>query len=309
MPALYNLRRAGLLPTDFALDRRRRAERRAIDEFRDDLGAALREFAHGRRRRRRLALARRAHRSTCRATFDDPATYQQLAELAGRAEQTHHTRRQLPVLSRDAGPRCSPRSCSTSATPGCCARRTAHWRRVIIEKPFGDDLPSAQALNREILSVLAESQIYRIDHYLGKETVQNILVFRFANGIFEPLWNRNHIDHVQITVAETVDVERRGKFYDATGALRDMVPNHLFQLLTLTAMEPPTCFDAEAVRSEKAKVLEAVHPSRRRGRAPATSCAGNMGRAPSTARRSCLPPGAATSHRNRRPRPTSRSSS
>jgi glucose-6-phosphate 1-dehydrogenase len=113
-------------------------------------------------------------------------------------------------------------------------------------------------LDRDILGVLAESQIYRIDHYLGKETVQNILVFRFANGIFEPLWNRNHIDHVQITVAESLDVEGRGKFYDATGALRDMVPNHLFQLLTLTAMEPPTCFDAEAVRSEKAKVLESV---------------------------------------------------
>jgi glucose-6-phosphate 1-dehydrogenase len=107
--------------------------------------------------------------------------------------------------------------------------------------------------------VLNESQIYRIDHYLGKETVQNIMVFRFANGLFEPLWSRDHIDHVQITVAETVGVEGRGKFYDATGALRDMVPNHLFQLLSLTAMEPPSCFDAEAVRSEKAKVLDAVH--------------------------------------------------
>ena len=114
---------------------------------------------------------------------------------------------------------------------GLVREEEGHWRRVIIEKPFGSDLPSAQALDRDILSVLTESQIYRIDHYLGKETVQNILVFRFANGIFEPLWNRNHIDHVQITVAESLDVEGRGKFYDATGALRDMVPNHLFQLL------------------------------------------------------------------------------
>src|SRR6185312_5456483 len=132
------------------------------------------------------------------------------------------------------------------------------WRRVIIEKPFGTDLRSAKELNRTILSVMSEKQIFRIDHYLGKETVQNIMVLRFGNGIFEPIWNRNHIDHVQITVAETLGVEARGKFYDATGALRDMVPNHLFQLLELTAMEPPTCFDADAVRAAKAKVLQAV---------------------------------------------------
>jgi len=133
------------------------------------------------------------------------------------------------------------------------------WRRVIIEKPFGHDLRSAQELDRQLLGVLTESQIYRIDHYLGKETVQNILVLRFANGLFEPLWNRDHIDHIQITVAETVGVEERGLFYDATGALRDMVPNHLFQLLTLAAMEPPSCFSADALRTEKAKVLDAVH--------------------------------------------------
>ena len=131
---------------------------------------------------------------------------------------------------------------------------------------------------------VAENQIYRIDHYLGKETVQNIMVFRFANGMFEPLWNRNHIDHVQITVAETVGVERRGKFYDATGALRDMVPNHLFQLLKLIAMEPPTCFAADAVRTEKGKVLEAA--IRLAPMTPvAMSCAANTGPAPSMASR------------------------
>src|SRR6266700_1671684 len=133
------------------------------------------------------------------------------------------------------------------------------WRRVIIEKPFGADVVSAQVLNQNIHRRLAEEQVYRIDHYLGKETVQNIMVLRFANGLFEPLWNRDHIDHVQITVAETLGVERRGKFYDATGALRDMVPNHLLQLLTLTAMAPPICFEADAVRSETYKVLQAVH--------------------------------------------------
>jgi len=133
-----------------------------------------------------------------------------------------------------------------------------NWRRVVIEKPFGHDLASAKALNQQILQVFDESQTYRIDHFLGKETVQNITLFRFANGIFEPLWNRDRIDHVQITVAETVGVEKRGKFYENTGALRDMVPNHVFQLVAMTAMEAPNSFSADAIRSEKAKVVEAV---------------------------------------------------
>jgi len=132
------------------------------------------------------------------------------------------------------------------------------WRRVVVEKPFGHDLASARALNKQILSVLAETQIYRIDHFLGKETVQNLMMFRFANGMFEPIWNRDRIDHVQITVAETVGVEKRGRFYEKTGAMRDMVPNHVFQLLGLTAMEAPNSLTADAVRSEKAKVIEAI---------------------------------------------------
>jgi glucose-6-phosphate 1-dehydrogenase len=125
---------------------------------------------------------------------------------------------------------------------------------------FGNDLASARALNARVLRVLSESQVYRMDHFLGKETVQNIMVLRFANGIFEPIWNRDHIDHVEITVAETVGVERRAKFYEATGALRDMVPNHIFQLLSLIAMGPPNSFAADAVRTEKDKVLEAMRP-------------------------------------------------
>jgi glucose-6-phosphate 1-dehydrogenase len=132
------------------------------------------------------------------------------------------------------------------------------WRRLVVEKPFGTDLASAQALNAELLKLADEHQIYRIDHYLGKETVQNILVLRFANGMFEPIWNRNHIDHVQITVDEKLGVGHRGSFYDATGALRDMVPNHLFQLLSLVAMEPPVRFEANAVRWEKTEVLSAI---------------------------------------------------
>ena len=133
------------------------------------------------------------------------------------------------------------------------------WRRVIIEKPFGHDLSSAKALNAQILRVLSEDQIYRIDHFLGKETVQNILVLRFANGIFEPLWNRDHVDHVQITAAETIGVEGRGRFYEQIGALRDMVPNHLFQLLAMIGMEPPISFDADAVRAKKTELLQAIH--------------------------------------------------
>ncbi len=134
------------------------------------------------------------------------------------------------------------------------------WRRVIIEKPFGIDLESAKKLNEEIHNFLSEGQIYRIDHYLGKETVQNILVARFANTIFEPLWNRNYIDHVEITVAEKIGVEHRGKFYDEVGVLRDIFQNHLLQVLTLVAMEPPVAFEAAALRNEKVKVLSAITP-------------------------------------------------
>ncbi|MGB6553507.1 MAG: glucose-6-phosphate dehydrogenase [Candidatus Binataceae bacterium] len=136
--------------------------------------------------------------------------------------------------------------------------KDGNWRRVVIEKPFGRDLESAQALNKEIKSVLKEDQIYRIDHYLGKETVQNMLVFRFGNGIFEPIWNRRYIDSVQITAAETVGVEERGGYYETAGALRDMVPNHMMQLIAMIGMEPPTSFGAEAVRDEKAKLLNAI---------------------------------------------------
>jgi len=143
---------------------------------------------------------------------------------------------------------------------GLTKEEGGHWARVIVEKPFGHDLASAVQLNSDLKKVLTESQIYRIDHYLGKETVQNVMVFRFTNNIIEPLWNRNYIDHVQITAAETVGVEHRGGFYETAGALRDMVPNHLFQLLTMTAMEPPISFDADEVRNKQAEVLHAIQP-------------------------------------------------
>ncbi len=136
------------------------------------------------------------------------------------------------------------------------------WRRVVVEKPFGRDLPSARSLNRALESSFREQQIYRIDHYLGKETAQNIMFFRFGNTVFEPIWNRNYVDHVQITVAETVDVGHRAGFYDTAGVLRDMFQNHILQLLALVAMEPPASFEADAIRNEKIKLFSAIRPIR-----------------------------------------------
>src|SRR5581483_11073460 len=254
VPALCNLRRAGLLPEAFAVVGGARAAK-DDESFRRDLAAGLRELGGEAMEREWRWLAERMF--YVRGEFDDAALYEGLAQRLAAIDGTHRTAGNV-LFYLATPPRAFPVIARRLGGAGLAREEGGRWRRVIVEKPFGSDLRSAQTLNRELLGVLAESQIYRIDHYLGKETVQNIMVFRFANGIFEPLWNRDHIDHVQITVAETLGVERRGKFYDATGALRDMVPNHLSQLLTLTAMEPPSCFDAEALRTEKAKVLEAI---------------------------------------------------
>jgi glucose-6-phosphate 1-dehydrogenase len=189
----------------------------------------------------------------------DPQTYRRLKEHLGGLDKTAGTAGNhlfyLAVPDRFFGAIVAALGAADMVT-----EQHGQWRRVVVEKPFGHDLPSAKALNAEIVKTLQEHQIYRMDHFLGKETVQNIMALRFANGLFEPLWNRQHIDHVQITAAETVGVERRGKFYEVTGALRDMVPNHLFQLLSLTAMEPPISFDAEAVRDKKAEIIQAIRP-------------------------------------------------
>ncbi|MCZ7585826.1 MAG: hypothetical protein M5R36_22220 [Deltaproteobacteria bacterium] len=146
------------------------------------------------------------------------------------------------------------------AASGLAAADTGAWPRIVIEKPFGHDLASARSLNKKVLDVFDERQVFRIDHYLGKETVQNIMVLRFANGIFEPTWNRRYVDHVQITVAEDDGVGSRGRYYEEAGAIRDMVQNHLLQLLTLVAMEPPTSFHADVTRDEKVKVLRSLRP-------------------------------------------------
>ena len=189
----------------------------------------------------------------------DPGTYRRLGEhLAAPVEGAGAPGNHLFYLA--IADRFFATVVAGLGAAGLTAEKDGRWRRVVIEKPFGHDLASAKALNAEILKTLSESQIYRIDHFLGKETVQNIMALRFANGLFEPSWNRARIDHIQITVAETVGVERRGKFYERTGALRDMVPNHVLQLLAMTAMEPPNSFDADAVRAKKAEVIEAIRP-------------------------------------------------
>jgi glucose-6-phosphate 1-dehydrogenase len=190
-------------------------------------------------------------------TYDDPASYAMLAERLSAFTQETGSGNALFYLS-------TPPQLYPTIVEQLGAARLAQapgetgWRRIVIEKPFGHDLTSAQELNRRVHEAFDESQVYRIDHYLGKETVQNLLVFRFANAIFEPLWNRNYIDAVQITVAESVGVGKRGGYYDQAGVVRDMVQNHALQLLTLTAIEPPVAFNATALRNEKVKVLEGI---------------------------------------------------
>lgn len=191
--------------------------------------------------------------------FRNPQTYEALQEMLTRLNAAHGTQGNFLYYLATA-PAFFSEIVQQLGARGLVEYRKEFSRRIVIEKPFGHDLPSARSLNQSLREVLDESQIYRIDHYLGKETVQNILVFRFANGIFEPVWNRQYIDHIQITVAETLGVEHRGLYYDKAGALRDMVPNHLLQILSIVAMEPPNTFDPEAVRNEKAKVLRAIQP-------------------------------------------------
>ena len=191
--------------------------------------------------------------------FGDDKLYPQLKDFLTKIDGEHSAHQNFFYYLATAPSFFGPIVEKLAAT-GLMEQSNDHWRRVVIEKPFGHDLESAKALNQQLLKVADEKQIYRIDHYLGKETVQNIMAFRFANGIFEPVWNRRYIDHVQISVAETVGVEGRGSYFDHAGSLRDMVPNHIMQLISLTAMEPPISFDANAVRDEQAKILHAIQP-------------------------------------------------
>ena len=252
--ALYNLQAADLLPEKFCVVGIARKDMTGA-ELRDDLMKGLKQYAT---RPVDDAIAQKLLNCvTCiEADPGEPDSFDRMRDQLDKLEEARGTGGNRLFYLATPPSAFAPIARQLGRTG--MLKENGSWRRLVVEKPFGTDLESAKKLNSELLGLMNEQQIYRIDHYLGKETVQNILVLRFANGMFEPIWNRNHIDHVQITVDEKLGVGHRGSFYDATGALRDMVPNHLFQLLSLVAMEPPARFEANAVRSEKAEVLAAV---------------------------------------------------
>jgi len=256
LPALYNLAQENLLSREFALIAFARHDL-TTDQFREKCTEDIKHFVQGGVNSDTWHwLMRRTE--YVRGDFNDRDAFGRLKTALVAADAEHGTRGNYLYYLATAPAAFS--TCIHQVHDAGLAQEDTGWRRVIIEKPFGRDYESARALNQDIQSVLQERQIYRIDHYLGKETVQNILAFRFSNGIFEPIWNRNYIDHIQITAAETIGVETRGVYYDSSGTLRDMIPNHLFQLVSLTAMEPPVSFDADVVRDEQVKILRAIQP-------------------------------------------------
>ena len=261
LPALYNLARENLLAEGTAVigfARRPKTD----DEFRKEMLDGINKFSRSKPADAavwdRVAKSLYYHQST----FDDATGYESLGQRMRELDKTLPTGgRRLYYLSTSPTEFSSIINHLGEAGLGNIDPFSAGaWRRVIIEKPFGRDLKTAVDLNNSISRVFDESQVFRIDHYLGKQTVQNLMVFRFANGLFEPLWNRNHIDHVQITVAETLGVESRGGYFESAGTMRDMLQNHLMQLLTLVAMEPPVALDGDAIRDEKVKVLRSISP-------------------------------------------------
>jgi glucose-6-phosphate 1-dehydrogenase len=254
IPALFNLVKAKLLPENFAV-MGVSVDDLGVDAFRDQVGEFLPSGDSDAAPRAWL----RERLQYLRGDFGNPETFASLRERLAAIDADRHTEGNYLFYLATA-PKFFASIVQQLGAAGLAKQEDGHWRRVVIEKPFGHDLDSAKALNRDVKAVLQENQIYRIDHYLGKETVQNIMVFRFDNAIFEPIWNRRYIDHVQITNAETVGVERRGAYFDNAGTLRDMVPNHVMQLLSLTAMESPVSFHADAVRNEQAKVLHSLQP-------------------------------------------------
>ena len=305
IPALYQLWRTNLLPHEFvvlAIGRRDYDDETLRAELRD---VAREVLARAAARRGGLAVASRRGSATSAATSTTRPTTTRSSRRSRRSTRSRaRSGNHLYYLATQ--PSAFAEIVAQLGRVGLDhERHEGGWRRIVIEKPFGHDLNSAIRLNREVGKVFRESQVYRIDHYLGKETVRNLLVFRFGNGIFEPIWNRRHIDHVQITVAESIGVENRGAFYEETGASRDFLQNHLLQLMSLVAMEPPATFDADALRDEKVKVIRAIgeltrdaDPDRRRPR-PVRPRLGRGQAGPGLPRRS------RRSTRSRRPRRSS----
>jgi glucose-6-phosphate 1-dehydrogenase len=255
VPSLYNLHASKLLPQNFAVVGVT-AAKFSDEDFRQKLTKDIQEFSSS-PVQKELWEWFKPKIYYHSGDFRDPNLYKQLKDKLAAVDKQQGTPGSYLFYLATA-PEFFGEIVKQLGAAGLTDENNGFWRRVIVEKPFGRDLDSARALNKEIKSVVNENQIYRMDHYLGKETVQNIMVFRFGNGIFEPIWNRRYVDHVQITVGETVGVEQRGGYYDSAGALRDMIPNHTLQLVAMTAMEPPISFDSEAVRDEKAKVLHAI---------------------------------------------------
>src|SRR5918994_4702206 len=257
IPAMYHLWRTNLLPHEFLL---LAVGRRAYhdDDYRAEVRAALEEFS------RVLPLDEAAWASFTerilyeKCDFSEASGFDRLAVRLDELDTEHGTRGNRLFYLATQPSQFADLVAQLGRVGLDHEKHDGGWRRIVIEKPFGHDLESAVRLNREVGKVFRERQVYRIDHYLGKETVRNLLVFRFGNGIFEPIWNRRHIDHVQITVAESIGIEGRGVFYEETGASRDFLQNHLLQLLSLVAMEPPATFEADALRDEKVKVIRAV---------------------------------------------------
>src|SRR5258708_19197938 len=245
IPALYNLKENNLLPDSFAVIGVARAEMND-EEFRRRLSDEIGEFAtdHVDPQDWKWLEERLYYLS---GDFDDDQTFVRLKELLSNVDAERNTQGNYFFYLATAPDYFAP-VVEQLGSVGLAAEGDDHWRRFVIENPFGHDVDSARQLNQKLKEVLNESQIYRIDHYLGKETVQNILVFRFGNGIFEPIWNRRYIDSVQITAGEKVGLEQRGGYYEEAGALRDMVPNHRLQLETLTARERPVSFNPDALR-------------------------------------------------------------
>jgi glucose-6-phosphate 1-dehydrogenase len=253
LPALYHLSRGQRLPARFTVVGVARSEM-SDDQFRQQFHDSLKEFG-GVPKPDDVSSALAGRLYYVQGEMDDPALYQKLVAKLKACGAPDGVLFYLAIP-----PTVYATVADQLANAGLTADNAGGWRRVIVEKPFGTDLDSAKALNQRLHKYLDESQIFRIDHYLGKETVQNLLVFRFANGMFEPIWNRRYIDHVQITAAETVGVEQRAAYYEGAGALRDMVQNHLMQVLALVAMEPPIAFSAENVRDRKLDVILSMQP-------------------------------------------------